>query len=66
MSKEIRGIATITVYVYGKSEQDLLSQSRGIANYVNNKYDCVAEVEKLHTAPFGKLKEKIKEVNINK
>lgn len=65
MSKEIRGIATISVYVYGNSEQDLLIESREIVNYVNNKYDCIAEIEKLYTAPFGKLKKEITQININ-
>lgn len=59
-----RGVATITVYVNGETNQELYNEARKIAKTINNKFDCRASVETLHDAPFGKIGSEIKEIDL--
>ncbi len=54
----MRAVATITVYVYGDSEKELIEQAKKLANELKNKYDNQAEVEKLERQEFGTLNTK--------
>jgi predicted translin family RNA/ssDNA-binding protein len=57
-----RAIATITVYVYGETEQEQFDNAKQIAQKINR--ECNATVEKLHSAPFGSTWHEIKEINL--
>lgn len=61
-----RGIATITVYVYGDNNQELYDEANKMCKQLNDQHDCRAGVEKLHDAPHGKMWDDIKEININR
>lgn len=50
-----RGVATITVYVYGETDEDLIKQGKEIAEGINLIYDGRAEMETLHQATSGKI-----------
>ena len=50
---KVRGIATITVYVYGNSEDELLENASKICDNLNKELDCNAEVEEYGTKNFG-------------
>lgn len=51
-----RGVATITVYVYGKTVDELEKKGQQFTK-VLSEYDCEsnAEMERLHIVPFGKI-----------
>lgn len=54
----MRAVATITVYVYGDTEKELIEQAKKLADELKNKYDNQAEVEKLERQEFGTLNTK--------
>jgi len=54
----MRAVATITVYVYGDTEKELIEQSEKIAQELKEKYDNQAVVEKLERLDFGMFKNK--------
>lgn len=60
-----RGIATITIFVNGENNQELLNEARKVAKSINNKFDCRASVETLHDAPFGKIGSEIKQIDLS-
>lgn len=59
-----RAIATITVYVYGETEQEQFDKAKEIAKKINLIEDCNASVEQLHSAPFGSIGNQIKQINL--
>ena len=61
-----RGIATITVYVYGDNDQELMNDAKNICRTINAHQDTRAGVEKLHNAPFGSYGDEITEIDITK
>lgn len=52
MSKK-RAIATITVYVYGETEQELIKEANKKIKLINDSDDCKAELESLDEQLFG-------------
>lgn len=62
-----RAISTITVYVYGDTPQQQFDESKKMIDLLNDKFDCQASIEQMHTAPFGKIgaSEKININNLN-
>jgi len=61
-----RAIATITVYVYGDTEQEMYDQANKLAHEIKGEIYCNPKVEKLHNAPFGSYGEEITEIDLNK
>lgn len=63
-----RGVATITIYVYGETEKHLVDQSKHIAESINTEIsrECEASVEKIHSKPFGAYGDQIKEIKFDK
>jgi len=59
-----RGIATITIYVYGDTDQDKFNDGQEIVKHINDKFDCRATIEQLHNAPFGEIGS-AKEIDLN-
>ena len=54
MEKNIkRAVATITCYVYGETDEDLITKANELCTLFNEHDD--AEIEKLHEVPFGKI-----------
>ena len=53
MSK-LRGIATVTYYVYGDTKQELDAEAKKIASEIEQKYDNSASVEKVELMNFGR------------
>ena len=52
-----RAVATITVYVYGETVNDLKNEAKRHEAILLNDGDNRAEVEKLHLVEFGKIGE---------
>lgn len=50
---KIRGVATITLYVWGNSHQELLNQAKVYESILKDHADNNAKVEHLHNTPFG-------------
>ena len=61
-----RAIATITIYVYGETQQEQFDEAKKISKEINSSYDCNASVEQLFDAPHGSFGKEIKEINLNK
>lgn len=52
----MRAVATITLYVYGDSEQELKQNAEKYAEKLRSLEDNRASLEKLHLNEFGNLK----------
>ena len=51
-----RAVATITVYVYGETEQEILEQTEKVCEGINNiEIEHDASVESIILKPHGKL-----------
>lgn len=51
-----RAVATITVYVYAKTVDQLIKKGQEIAEIIYQEDpECDAKMEKLHLVPFGKI-----------
>lgn len=51
-----RAVATITVYVYGETEADLIDEGKLICRELRSTFNNTeASMEKLHSVPFGKI-----------
>ena len=52
---KLRAIATITVYVYGETNTELLEEANKKTKTLNNNDDCNATLDKLQLNKFGSL-----------
>lgn len=50
-----RYVATLTIYVYGDTDQDALNKSQNICEGLKDKYDNHADTEQLHLQPHARL-----------
>tara|TARA_R110000851_G_scaffold108617_1_gene230065 strand:- start:38636 stop:38830 length:195 start_codon:yes stop_codon:yes gene_type:complete len=51
-----RAVATITVYVYGETNEELIQGGKEVQNHINESFlNVKAEMEKLDLVPFGKI-----------
>lgn len=66
MAEEKRGVATITLYVWGDNDQELLNEAKRYEDILKQHGDNHARVEKLHDAPFGSIGDQIKEIDLYK
>ena len=49
----LRGVATLTVYVYGETKDDLAKQAEKMKADLNNEYDCDCSIEDIGTKNFA-------------
>ena len=54
----LRGVATITVYVYGETKDDLLEQAEKMKAKLNDEYDCNCDIEEIGIKNFAENYEK--------
>lgn len=66
MDKEKRGVATITLYVWGDNDQELLNAAKHYEFILKQHGDNHARVEQLHDAPFGSIGSGIKKIDMDK
>lgn len=62
-----RAIATITVYVYGETEEELKQSAKNTVRFLEkNDWSQEPSLEKLNHAPFGKIgEENHKEIDLS-
>ncbi len=61
---KLRAAATITLYVYGENEQQLINEANLVVKAMNLADDCNATLTDLQTINFGKLE--AKKIDFNK